>query len=347
MKTNTTNTWCRALRLATLALLLTVATPLLAQKPITFTPLPDRISDSVVTGDLQRFAVMAEESRRSGALRRASYIGLAREAYERNDAGTVTTLMLAVADGQVAVPRTKRAALWSLLDSTRTSPEYAHADGVLVADLETALVRSQYPVLGAPNCEAWESEADRLALLIRGRRAEPVPVIVEIAVIPPPPVIAPPAPIIIAPEAPPELHGIPSMVHFALDRSFLAPASRAVLDVLVDSLQRFPKVRIVLEGHTDLRASVDYNLALSRRRTMSVRAYLMAKGVQEARISIVAQGKSRLETEGVGLTDHARNRRVQLRYYAPDGREIEAMQLLDDLQLESTRLRIPARVRRP
>ena len=329
-----------------IALTLSVATPTLAQKPMTYTPLPARVTDSVVAGDLQRFALMAETWRRAGSLRRATYADLARAAYERNDDGVVTSLMLGVAQGGAPVPRTKRIDLWLLLDSAQTAPEFARADRALVGALEDALVRAQYPVLGAPNCDAWEAEADRLAIAIRTQRTEPVPVIVEVAVAPPAPVIPPPMPVVVAPEAPAELHGIPSMVHFALDKSYLAPASQRVLDVLVDSLRRFPKVSIGLEGHTDLRASVVYNLALSRRRTMSVRAYLLGKGINDARISIVAQGKSHLETEGIGVTDHARNRRVQLRYYAPDGREIEAMQLLDDLQLESTRPRVPATPRR-
>jgi outer membrane protein OmpA-like peptidoglycan-associated protein len=131
------------------------------------------------------------------------------------------------------------------------------------------------------------------------------------------------------------------MVHFALDRHDLAPASRNVLAALVDSLRYFPTVQIVLEGHTDLRASVEYNLALSRRRTLSVKSYLELLGIDPSRIRIVAQGKSQLRTTGTDPLAHARNRRVQLRYFTPDGRELEATQLLDDLQLESRPVRRP------
>jgi outer membrane protein OmpA-like peptidoglycan-associated protein len=316
-----------------------------------FTPLGQRTSDSVVTADLMRFAARSDVATRLGDFRQVAYVSLARDAYERNDDGAVTALMLGAASRTAAVPRTKRADLWALLDSVQTRDVAPQADPQLVVALEAALVRAQYPILGAPTCAAWETEAARIAAELRAARP---PVVVAVAPPSPPAVtpVAAPVPVVtpvITPEAPAELHGIPSMVHFALDQSYLSPASRGVLDVLIDSLSRFPNVTIVLEGHTDLRASVAYNLALSRRRTLSVRTYLESKGVRGERISIVAQGKSHLESDGVGVTDHARNRRVQLRYYAPDGREIEAVQLLDDLQLERARpaARPPGLRRRP
>jgi outer membrane protein OmpA-like peptidoglycan-associated protein len=159
-------------------------------------------------------------------------------------------------------------------------------------------------------------------------------------------VVPPPPPVRVEPPTPSELRGVPSMVHFALDRHDLSPASRSVLAALVDSLRAFPTVKVVLEGHTDLRASVAYNLALSRRRTQSVQAYLQQLGIDPGRISIVAQGKSQLVKTGTDVLSHARNRRVQLRYFKEDGSELEATQLLDDLQLEGPRVRRARPVRR-
>ncbi len=338
----------------------TVAAPAVAQSLPRLSPIKERLSDESIARDMRVFDSLETVSR--GAVtgpaalleslrahvmgpgaekwlraRHAAYVGLARDAYERNDAGALTTRLLAAGVGDSLAPRTRRPELWALFDSV-TPPALMEPElrSSLVA-LESALIRSQSPILGAPNCAAWDIEADRLAVEVRMRLVPPPTVAVEVIVAPVP--LAPvPAPVAPAPlRVPAELHGIPSMVHFALDKSFLAPASRRVLDVMVDSLRRFPDVQIVLEGHTDLRASAAYNLALSRRRTVSVQNYLIGKGIDVSRIRIVAQGKSHLEMVGTGVVDHARNRRVQLRYFAPDGREIPALSLLDDLQLETYR----------
>ena len=118
-----------------------------------------------------------------------------------------------------------------------------------------------------------------------------------------------------------------------------------MLDALVDSLRSFPQIRIVLFGHTDMRASAAYNAALSRRRAVSVQQYLIGRGVSAERMTYEAKGKSALEMGGVSSTEHARNRRVEMRFIAPDGRDIPSTQQLDDLQLETgARVRLRPRV---
>ena len=330
-------------------LLLLAALPLAAQHAPTVSARAQRLDDAVIAADLLRLDSFERTPRgvdQAARVRSATYAALARDAYERNDDGALTNALLAVAGGGAPLPRVGRRGLWHVVDSMYAPVNRERAASLPVAALEAALVRAQSPLLGAPNCADWDREAARLADQIL--RAAPAPVVVTVAPArpaptpqPAPPVAAPaPASAPVPEPAPPvtgpaSLSGIPSMVHFALDRSNLAPASRTVLDALVDSLTRYADVRVVLEGHTDLRASVAYNLALSRRRVESVRAYLVQHGIAASRISGVPQGKGRLEVEGTGALEHARNRRVQLRYFMPDGREIPAIMLLDDLQLES------------
>lgn len=308
-----------------------------------------RVSDAAIARDLAVFDSLARAPRGDTPFarqRHAAYAWLARDAYERNDEGTVTATLLDAAAGSGRIPRQGRVSLWALVDSMASPAAAETAVYLPVVALEEALIRAQYPVLGAPDCATWDAEALRLAQRIRTQRP---PVVAAVAPAPAPPAPAPaptpepsPAPVVVTPPPPavvgPEtLSGIPSMVHFALDKSFLSAASRHVLDALVDSLNRYPDVRVVLEGHTDLRASVAYNLALSGRRVASVRAYLISRGIAASRLSGRPQGKSQLEVEGSGAMEHARNRRVQLRYFMPDGREIPAIMLLDDLQLETQR----------
>jgi outer membrane protein OmpA-like peptidoglycan-associated protein len=307
-----------------------------------------RVSDVVIARDLARLDSLAGPSvAPAGELPSRWYLrertramaGLARDAYQRNDDGALTDLLLR--QGEVAaVPRlsrTRRTDLWTLLDSATAVPALVAARGAELIALEVALLRAQHDVLGAPRCDAWEGEAVRIAALVRtpllvARAPAPAPAV--------PPAAAPtPVPTPVAPVAPVmrELRGVPSRVHFALDRSDLAPATKRVLDMVVDSLRAYPDVRLVLEGNTDQRGSVEYNAALSRRRAVSVMEYLRTKGLDPARVEIRALGKTQLETTVEAAGEFARNRRVQLRYFLPSGRELPVTNQVSDLQVERRR----------
>ncbi len=270
---------------------------------------------------------------RPEGVRSAVLVSLARDAYLRNDDGVLTEQLLGsakspgTADG---VPRTRRVDLWTVLDSASRAPT-APARIELVARLEAALLRAQYEVLGAPRCDAWELEAVRLVALLRIPPPPPPPAPRPVVVAPPPA----PAPVVEKPRPEP-LASVPSMVHFALDKSYLSPRTKQVLDSMVMVVSKIEGLTVVLEGNTDMRGSVAYNEALSRRRALSVQKYLVeTKRLPASTISIRALGKSQLETEATGIVDHARNRRVLLRYYNKDGVEIPTVKMLDDLQLET------------
>ena len=58
------------------------------------------------------------------------------------------------------------------------------------------------------------------------------------------------------------------------------------LDQLADDFKKYrefqPTARLILQGHADVRGSKAANLALSERRTGSVKNYLVARGVSES-----------------------------------------------------------------
>ncbi|WP_353267500.1 OmpA family protein [Gemmatimonas sp.] len=303
----------------------------LGAQPTTWvTPRAARTTDAVIARDLATFDSLA---RVAPSPRSAAVIGLARDAYERNDAGPLSERLLSLALRRDNDPRLRavRGELWALLDSVDTHNAQTDQQRELAVALEVALLRAGSPVLGAPSCAAWEQEALRIATSLRAVPAPPIPPAAPVAA--PVTIIAPPAPVP-ALAVPREMRGVPSRVHFALDKHALAPASRRVLDALIDSLANYGDVQVTLEGHTDVRGSVAYNQALSARRVEAVRQYVESKGIAASRIRLVARGKSQLENDRSGVVDHARNRRVLLRYFTPDGREIAAVQQLDDLQLE-------------
>ncbi|KAF3890885.1 OmpA family protein [Tolypothrix bouteillei VB521301] len=150
----------------------------------------------------------------------------------------------------------------------------------------------------------------------------------------PPPQPEPP------PETPPEPIRIqvPRNVHFALDKSFISQESAAVLDRVAEVLQQYPFIVIELQGHTDPRASDAYNQALGRRRALSVRNYLLRKGIQPERMTIRSFGESRRKVPGgTGVVDYARDRRVEIIFTDVRGIDLIIEDQEQDLQIERRR----------
>ncbi len=127
---------------------------------------------------------------------------------------------------------------------------------------------------------------------------------------------------------------IPRNIHFAFDKAVISPNSGKVLQEIAKVLKEHPYIIIDLEGHTDPRASSDYNKKLGLRRSMSVRDYLVRQGISPERMTIRSFGESKLRTPGKTSVDHARNRRVEIFYRDVRGIELQVINQENDLQLE-------------
>jgi peptidoglycan-associated lipoprotein len=99
-------------------------------------------------------------------------------------------------------------------------------------------------------------------------------------------------------------------VYFAYDSYELDEASRGTLGKQAGWLQRYPRVRITVEGHADERGTREYNLALGDRRANAVKNFLAAQGVSADRISTISYGKERPEVQGSDEESYAQNRRA-------------------------------------
>ena len=98
-------------------------------------------------------------------------------------------------------------------------------------------------------------------------------------------------------------------VHFDYDSAELDDDSRATLDRQVEFLNQNPSIIITIEGHCDERGTREYNLALGEKRASSVKDYLIASGVNSARISTVSYGKERPQVLGSNSAAWKMNRR--------------------------------------
>lgn len=82
-------------------------------------------------------------------------------------------------------------------------------------------------------------------------------------------------------------------VHFEFDESTLDEPTRDLLAQNAEILLRHPAVTVRIEGHADYYGSDEYNLALGQRRAETVRSYLMALGIEDARLTLISYGELR------------------------------------------------------
>ena len=82
-------------------------------------------------------------------------------------------------------------------------------------------------------------------------------------------------------------------VLFTVDQSGLRPDAIRILKAQADWLKEKKFLPITIEGHADEQGTREYNLALGARRATAVREFLIARGIEQDRISIVTYGKER------------------------------------------------------
>jgi len=107
-----------------------------------------------------------------------------------------------------------------------------------------------------------------------------------------------------------KLAQVGNTVYFGFDSSELDGEAQATLDRQAAFLNVNPTVVVIIEGHADERGTREYNLALGDRRAVSVRDYLLAKGLDAARIRTVSYGKERPSVAGSNEETWAKNRRA-------------------------------------
>ena len=104
---------------------------------------------------------------------------------------------------------------------------------------------------------------------------------------------------------------ITQQIHFAYDKATIRKDSHAVLDAVVETLQKNPNIKLEVQGHTDNRGSAAYNKGLSDRRANAVMQYLTAHGIAKDRLTAAGYGLERPIVPNSSPQNMALNRRVQ------------------------------------
>lgn len=82
-------------------------------------------------------------------------------------------------------------------------------------------------------------------------------------------------------------------LHYALDSVTILPESYPVLDGLVRQLEEQPRLRLLVEAHTDRQGTAGHNEALARERAAAVRSYLVSRGIAPERLQVAGYGSRR------------------------------------------------------
>ena len=176
-----------------------------------------------------------------------------------------------------------------------------------LARLASGSLSAEDTVFNVDGLAIYDKAAEQIKLelgsaLVRGFKLGSV----TIGVRPPPPALA-------VNECQPEFTGLlgKGRILFETGSAELSKQSLALLDHLIEVVQRCREASIEVAGHTDSQGSPESNLDLSRRRAEAVTAYIGEAGVGTSRITSAGYG----ETNPVASNDtpegRAQNRRIE------------------------------------
>ncbi len=130
---------------------------------------------------------------------------------------------------------------------------------------------------------------------------------------------------------------LPKQIHFDNNSTYINAPAAQMLDKVARFLFERDDYNIEVTGHTDSKSSYAYNLKLSERRAIAVRAYLVAAGVDPEKLvfrGLSFDSNDRPENDRV---DMANNRRVELNLDV-ENLNVRFVDQVEDLQVNQ---RIP------
>jgi peptidoglycan-associated lipoprotein len=80
-------------------------------------------------------------------------------------------------------------------------------------------------------------------------------------------------------------------VHFGYNSYSVEDSDKQTLQRQATWLQKYPSIRVSVEGDCDERGTREYNLALGARRANAVKEYLVSLGISSQRVETVSYGK--------------------------------------------------------
>lgn len=103
-------------------------------------------------------------------------------------------------------------------------------------------------------------------------------------------------------------------IYFDLDEYTVQERFLPMIKQHAEFLAKNPERFAFIEGHTDERGGVEYNLALGQRRANAVRLLLMHYGASDKQIEAYSYGSTKPKASGSNEEAWSQNRRVDIEY---------------------------------
>jgi outer membrane protein OmpA-like peptidoglycan-associated protein len=103
-------------------------------------------------------------------------------------------------------------------------------------------------------------------------------------------------------------------IHFNLNKANISPTAAKALDRNGMILQKNPKIKVEIGGHTDSTGPDKVNQILSEKRALSAKKYIQEKfNIPEYQMIIKGYGKTKPIADNRTKEGRAKNRRVEFR----------------------------------
>lgn len=103
-------------------------------------------------------------------------------------------------------------------------------------------------------------------------------------------------------------------IYFDFDRYEIKPEYQQLVVAHAQLMQKYPSVKVLIQGNADERGSREYNLALGQKRAEAVKRALAALGVSAERIEAVSLGEEKPVCVERNESCYAQNRRADILY---------------------------------
>ena len=109
-----------------------------------------------------------------------------------------------------------------------------------------------------------------------------------------------------------QLNDYARTILFDTGKSSIKAESTSVMVDIITILKEYPNAKFTVEGHTDSVGSEKLNQSLSESRALSVKEFLVDKGIEEFRLSAVGYGESKPMATNNTRAGRTQNRRVEI-----------------------------------
>lgn len=107
--------------------------------------------------------------------------------------------------------------------------------------------------------------------------------------------------------------GVIEGIFFDVDQATIKSTAAPKLDNAIETLKKFPSLRIEVSGHTDSKGNDQYNTDLSQRRAEAVKQYMVDRGIDAGRIETRGAGENEPIASNASRPGRAQNRRIEFK----------------------------------